>query len=111
MDAQKVDLFIMSNGKYFPEDKVAIIREKLLSMDEAKWNVLSTLQFKNPTLALVLSIFLGCYGIDRFYVGNMGLGIGKLVTCGGCGIWAIVDWFLIMNATKEINYTKLSSFL
>lgn len=111
MDAQKVDLFIMSNGKYFSEEKVPIIREQLLALDETKWNVLSTLQFKNPTVALILSIFLGAYGIDRFYIGNVGMGVGKLLTCGGCGIWAIVDWFLIMNATRELNYTKLSSVL
>lgn len=111
MDAQKVDMFIMTNGKDFPEQKVPFIRERLLALDDSKWSALSTVQFKNPTTALLLSIFLGCYGIDRFYLGQTGMGVGKLLTCGGIGIWAIIDWFLISNATKELNYNKLQAYI
>ena len=104
-------MFIMTNGQYLPEQKVPFVREKLLSMDESKWGALSTIQFKNPPTALLLSIFLGIYGVDRFYIGNTGMGVGKLLTCGGLGIWAIIDWFLISNSTKEQNYNKLQVYL
>ena len=70
-----------------------------------------TLPFKNPTTALILSLFLGGLGVDRFYIGDTGLGVGKLLTCGGVGIWTIIDWFLIMKATRENNYAKLLSVL
>jgi hypothetical protein len=36
------------------------------------------------------------------------MGIGKLLTCGGVGIWTIIDWFSIKKATKELNYQKFS---
>jgi hypothetical protein len=41
----------------------------------------------------------------------MGLGVAKLLTCGGLGIWTIVDWFLIMERTKEVNFEKLRQMI
>ncbi len=55
-------------------------------------------------VALLLSIFLGYLGVDRFYVNHIGLGILKLITAGGFGIWYIID--IIMFATKNISYVK-----
>ena len=47
-------------------------------------------------IALLLCFFLGCLGIHRFYVGKTGSGIAMLRTCGGCGIWALVDFIMIL---------------
>ena len=53
----------------------------------------------------------GGLGLDRFYLGQTGKGILKLLTCGGFSIWAIIDLFLIMGATRETNTEKLISIL
>jgi TM2 domain-containing membrane protein YozV len=50
---------------------------------------------KKKSTALLLSIFLGELGFDRFYLGKAGTGILKLITAGGCGIWWLVDIILI----------------
>lgn len=111
MDAQKVDMFIMTNAKFFESHHLNTIRERLINMDDSKWPILSTLQFKDPTTILIVSIIAGNLGIDRFMIGDTGMGIGKLLTCGGFGIWAIVDWFLIQTATREKNLMKLQQVL
>lgn len=103
MESQKVDMFLMSNSKFFEAHHLNSVRETLLQMDDSKWAMLQTAQFKDPTTSIIVSLLAGSLGIDRFMIGDTGMGIGKLLTCGGFGIWAIVDWFLIMGATREKN--------
>lgn len=111
MDSQKVDLFFMTNNKFFESYQVPHIRQKLLNADESKWDIIQTLQFKDPTTCLIISILGGSLGIDRFYLGDTGLGVAKLITCGGLGIWTIIDLFLIMGAAREKNISKLQQVL
>lgn len=50
---------------------------------------------KNWVLVLIMSIFFGTLGVDRFIMGHVGWGILKLITFGGFGIWWLIDLILI----------------
>ena len=111
MDQNKVDMYIMTNQKYFPAEKIMYINEKLTDMDESKLTMLQTIDLKDPTTILLVSIFLGGLGIDRFMLGDTGMGILKLLTGGVCGILTIIDWFTVSNKTKELNFNKIMTLL
>ena len=83
--------------------QLAILKKDLSNDERMQFDMQFAGQRKNPTTALILGIFLGALGIDRFYIGHIGLGIGKLLTLGGLWVWQIIDWFLIMGATRRHN--------
>ena len=107
MEQEKVDMFIALNAKNFPSSKMGIIRDQLLKLDSGKFNLVQSIDFKNPQTLLIISILIGGLGIDRFMLGQTGAGIGKLLTCGGLGIWSIIDWFNIQKMAKEANFKML----
>ena len=51
---------------------------------------------KEWLVTLLLSFFLGYFGIHRFYTGHTGIGVAQLLTLGGCGIWSFIDFILIL---------------
>jgi TM2 domain-containing membrane protein YozV len=62
------------------------VRQKKQSSDvSSKW-----------LTVFLLSLFLGELGVDRFYVGKIGTGVAKLLTAGGCGVWWLIDWIMIL---------------
>lgn len=111
MTQEKIDSFMVSYGKLLPNDKSLIIKQKLETIDDSRYSSIATLKMKSPTTATILSVFLGGLGVDRFYANNSGLGVGKLLTAGGCGLWWFIDIFLIGKAVKETNFNSLMTIL
>ncbi|MFE5208461.1 TM2 domain-containing protein [Streptomyces sp. NPDC056600] len=58
---------------------------------------------KSKIVAGVLQLFLGGLGIGRFYVGSVGVGVAQLLTCGGLGIWALVDAILFFTSNDRTD--------
>jgi TM2 domain-containing membrane protein YozV len=111
MEAQKVDMFIMSNSKFFESSQLLQIRERLLQLDDSKWTAVQMVQLKDPTTLLIVSLLAGAAGIDRFMLGDTGMGVAKLLTCGGAGVWALIDLFRIQGATRQKNFEKIQKVL
>ena len=107
------DSFLSANTGSFPSEQLPSLRQRLSQLDESQANqVIAAANIKNPTTALILSIFLGTLGVDRFYIGHVGLGVAKLLLAWlTFGIWTIIDWFLIINATKKVNLAALNNAL
>lgn len=81
--------------------KLGVIRPDTLVVDVQTGHTYAARQIPNIysqrsyVVALLLSFFVGYLGVDRFYLGHTGLGVAKLLTLGGCGIWAFIDFILI----------------
>ena len=103
---------LMSHGEFAPDEIVLkLIEEKLKNIDEERFSLVSAVEFKDPTTILLVSLFLGGLGIDRFMLGETGMGVLKLLTGGLCGILTIIDWFGVQKKAKELNFNKLMMIL
>ena len=97
----------MINGEKFPAMMHGQIREKLSSLDEDKASMLMAAEWKSPMVGFLFAFFLGGLGVDRFWLGQTGLGIVKIITCSGIGIWGIIDWCTAHKRTRQYNFNKL----
>lgn len=111
MEQQKIDMFISVNAEKFDASQIYTIKDQLATMDDSRFLMVQSAGYKDPTTMLIISIFLGSLGIDRFMLGQSGLGVLKLITCGACGIWTIIDWFTISKLTKDFNFNKFMQMM
>ncbi len=111
MIKEKIDQFLAAQAVNLPEMAMTEIRERLEAADDSKFDELQMLQFKNPTTLLIIAILVGSYGVDRFMLGDTTNGVIKLLTCGGCGVWWLLDIFNIKKRTQEFNMNKLNEIL
>jgi len=111
MSDDKVSLFITSYAKYFPANKLITIKDQLTQVDDSKLMVVMSLDYKDPMTMLLISIFLGHFGVDRFMLGDIGIGLLKLFTMGLCGILTIIDWITITDMSKEKNFQLIMMVL
>lgn len=106
MKDMNVNMYISSHGKYFNPEALPQVRQVLERVPDEALISLEAVDMKDPTTMLIISIFLGTLGVDRFMLGDIGLGILKLLTAGCCGILTIIDWFTVQKRTRSLNYSS-----
>jgi len=85
------------------EGKPIADRKTIESLSKMLGDAAAKLSEKDKSILILLSILLGGLGIDRFYRGQIGLGIFKLLTLGGCGIWALIDSILYIVGSHPVD--------
>ena len=108
MKQEYIQSFMLKNGEAFEPYALKNIEEKLKTLDDSNSAVILGLSFQKPTVILIIAILLGW---DRFFLNDVGLGIVKVITCQGCGIWWLIDIFSAKKRTYEYNIKKFNEAL
>ena len=104
------DTLFLSIKDKIPSDSLEACKESIDNANADELSKVALLNIKNPVIALLLSLFLGVFGVDRFYKGDVKLGILKPVLFFGSYILTlIVDIFLVYFGIKKDNLAKIYS--
>jgi hypothetical protein len=105
MEKSKVEMFIGLNSDNFNQQDLLAVKETLEKMDDDKFYLFQGTEFQKPSTILIIAILLGW---ERFWLEDIGLGIVKIITCYGCGIWWIIDIITAKKRTQEYNFKKFT---
>jgi hypothetical protein len=103
MEKSKVDMFIGMNAENFSPQDLMTIKEKLEKMDDEKFFLVQGAEFQKPSTIFLIAILLGW---ERFWLDDLAMGIVKIVTAYGCGIWWLVDIFSAKERAMKYNFKK-----
>lgn len=110
MTEENIRLVLSTTAGKLPEDKIMLFRNRLMVVPDARVDEIICTPLYDPTHILLFSIFLGGFGVDRFLIDDVGLGVAKLLLGSlTCGIWPLIDIFMSYKAAKEKNFSKLMS--
>ena len=110
MDRLTVDRYLEYTRGYFPVKNLPAIRQALLSMSEDRFAIVAATQLHDPLATLLVSVFLGVLGVDRFLLKDYRMGLFKLLTSWIALITPLVDLFFIRARARRKNYLLLATF-
>lgn len=112
MDITKANMYMQQFKDKIPSDKAGELRDNLLNADDKCEMSLGVVNTYNPIFIILMSILFGGIGVDRFILGDIGLGVCKLLFGWlTLGIWPLIDIFYCYKKAKEKNYESIISAL
>ncbi len=108
------DLIIIKEKRVIASERKLSIAERALSKSNQGSHEVTELKAKSTAAAapsgeksqltaLLICFFVGVIGIHRFYLGYPGIGLIQLLTLGGCGIWTLIDFIMIITGNLKPN--------
>ena len=112
MSEENVRQVLQSLSGKIPEEKMPLLKNSLANADDKTVDAILCADLHNPTHILLFSIFLGGFCVDRFMIGDIGLGVAKLLLGWlTCGLWPLIDIFLSYKRAKDKNFNKIISLI
>jgi len=103
MDSNQVNFWLSVNAANFSPEVLPAVKNKLEQMDDTQVMYLQSVSFKKPSTILLIAIFLGW---ERFFLGDIALGVVKVLTGYGCGIWGLIDMFTAKKRAMKYNFEQ-----
>ena len=103
MDSNQINFWFSVNADKFNPNDLPAIKAKLEQMDNNQMMFLQGAEFKKPSTIFLIAILLGW---ERFFLGDIGLGIVKIITGYGCGIWWLIDIFSAKTRARKYNFQQ-----
>ncbi len=108
MEKTKIDIFIGQHSSFFMPQDLMLIRSKLEEISDEQFYILQSIEFRDPTTILIIALLLGW---ERFWLDDAGLGVLKILTGYGCGIWWLIDVLSAKKRAQQYNYKKFAESL
>lgn len=103
MDSNQVNFWLSLNAEKFAPETLPAIKSKLEQMDDTQMMYLQSVSFKKPSTIFLIALI---FGLERFLLNDIALGIVKVITGYGCGIWWLIDIFSAKKRAYKYNFEQ-----
>ena len=103
MDSNQVNFWLSINAANFAPEVLPTVKSKLEQLDDTQMMYLQSVSFKKPSTIFLIALLLGW---ERFLLDDIALGIVKVITAYGCGIWWLIDIFSAKKRAMKYNFEQ-----